>query len=115
VTAHAGVASGSDLPQQLFRLGGPGTVRGYDYGTRRERSFWSAQLDWPLRRGVLQPVLMADVGQAAEPADLFHSGALASGGLGLRVAGGVLRLDLTRRFTGADHRIRFDLSVGAWY
>jgi hypothetical protein len=34
---QAGVATADPLPQQAFRLGGLGTVRGFDYGTRAPR------------------------------------------------------------------------------
>jgi outer membrane protein assembly factor BamA len=109
---RAGIATGSQLPQQLFRLGGPGTVRGYDYGTHRAPAFWAAQAEWPLRSGLIQPVLFADAGQADVTARLFDSEALASAGLGVRLAGGIVRLDLSRPFTGSRHRLRFDMAVG---
>ena len=112
---RAGIATGSQLPQQLFRLGGPGTVRGYDYGSLREPAFWAAQGDWPLRSGLIQPVLFADAGQAAEPSQLFSSKALVSAGAGLKLAGGILRLDLSHSLTGPNQRLRFDLTVGSGF
>jgi hypothetical protein len=108
---YAGTATANPLPQQAFRIGGAGTVRGFDYGTRRGQAFWVAQLDWSLSRGFIQPVLFADAGQAARTSGLFGSRALAGGGVGLAILGGVLRFDLSHPITTGGHGLRFDLGA----
>jgi hypothetical protein len=108
---HAGTATASPLPQQAFRIGGMGTVRGFDYGTRAGQGFWSAQLDWPLSRGIVQPVLFADAGQAARTRELFGSRTIAGGGIGLAVLGGLLRFDLSHPITTGGHGLRFDFGA----
>lgn len=113
LAVRAGITTNSPLPQQTFRIGGLGTVRGFDYGTRRGQAFWAAQLDWPLRRGLLQPVVFVDAGQAAAATDLFGSRALAGGGAGLALLGGLLRFDLSYPMTDGGSGLRFDLGVRA--
>jgi hemolysin secretion/activation protein ShlB/FhaC/HecB len=110
----AGVATSPTLPQSLFRLGGQGTVRGFDYGARRGQSFWAAQLDFAPIGGRLRPVAFADAGQTARPGELFSSTVLAGAGLGLAFFGGVLRLDLSHPLTpDTGGKVRFDLVVQA--
>jgi hypothetical protein len=110
----AGVATRPTLQQSLFRLGGPATVRGFDYGTSRGQAFWAAQLDVAPVRGRLRPVAFVDVGQAARPADLFSSTALAGAGVGVSCFGGVLRLDLSHPLTpDLGDKVRFDIVVQA--
>jgi hypothetical protein len=111
LTLEGGIATSDQLPQQLFRLGGLRTVRGFDYGVARGSSFWAAQVDWPLSRGWLRPVAFADLGQAARPRDLFASPVRAGGGLGLSLLGGILRFDLSHPFTDGGSGLRFDVSA----
>jgi hypothetical protein len=108
---RSGIATATPLSQQVFRIGGTGTVRGFNYGTRGGQAFWAAQMDWPLRRGLVQPVVFADAGQAAPARDLFRSKALAGGGAGLALLGGLLRFDLSYPFTSGGSGLRFDLRV----
>ncbi len=108
---RGGMATASPLAQQAFRVGGTASVRGFDYGSRRGQAFWSAQLDWALARGIIQPVLFADAGQAARAADLFRSPALAGGGVGLALFGGVLRFDLSHPITHGGSGLRLDLGI----
>ncbi len=112
LTLRAGIATSADLPQQMFRIGGQGTVRGFDYGTRRGRACWSAQVDWPVTRGLIRPVLFADAGQAGRPASLLDTRLLAGAGAGVSVLGGLLRADLSHPLTGGSRGLRFDLSAG---
>ncbi|HEY7683885.1 MAG TPA: hypothetical protein VH879_14660 [Gemmatimonadales bacterium] len=107
----AGIATATPLPQQAFRLGGVATVRGFDYGARRGQAFWVAQLDWPLTRGLFQPVLFADAGQAGSLEDLFSSRTLAGGGAGLALLGGLLRFDLSYPLTSGGSGVRLDLQA----
>ena len=111
LAVKGGVTTADPLPQQAFRIGGTGTLRGFDYGTRRGQAFWAAQFDWPLIRGLVQPVVFVDAGQAASASDLFGSRALAGGGAGLMLLGGILRFDLSHPITSGGSGLRFDLGV----
>jgi hypothetical protein len=103
ITLRAGVLVGDSLAQMDFRLGGPQTVRGYTYGTRVDRQFWSAQLDFALRRSAIwAPVVFADIG------DTFSSDPLIGGGAGLSLLNGMIRFSLSKGFRPATN-VRFDL------
>jgi hypothetical protein len=90
--ATGGGLLGDDLPQMRFRVGGPRTVRGSDYGARTGRGFWAAQVDiGMLSHGVLMPMVFADVG------DIIPTGTpLVSAGVGLSVLAGLIRLDVSK-------------------
>jgi hypothetical protein len=110
----AGIATTPTMPQALFRLGGLATVRGFDYGERRGSAFWSARLDVAPFRGRFRPVAFLDAGQAGTASELFSSGALVGGGLGLSIFHGLLRLDFSHPISPDTHRkVRFDLVVQA--
>jgi len=110
----AGIATSPTLAQSLFRLGGQGTVRGFDYGSRRGPSFWAAQLDITPLRGRLRPVAFVDAGQTADPGDLFSSTVLAGAGAGVSFFGGALRFDLSHPLTpDTGGKMRFDIVVQA--
>jgi len=103
VQARAGIARGDTLPQANFRLGGPQTVRGYDYGVRRDREFWAAQLDLALLRSrVLAPVAFFDIG------DTFDGDPLIGAGAGLSILNGLVRFNLSKGLRPTDS-VRFDL------
>ncbi len=116
LTLRGGLATANPLPQQVFRIGGTGTVRGFDYATRSGRGFWAAQLDWPILRGVVQPVLFADAGQAGNLGERSIGGSssvIAGGGAGLSLLGGVLRFDVSHPLTDNGHGLRFDIVMRA--
>ncbi len=108
---RAGITTDQPMPQQAFRAGGIGTVRGFGYGERRGQAFWAAQLDLPLTRGLVRPVAFVDAGQAATTARLFESPVIAGGGVGVAFFGGLLRMDLSHPITDGGDGLRFDLSV----
>ncbi len=114
VRLRAGYA-GSDLPQLQFRAGGLNTVRGFEYGALRGRAFWSAQLDVSPLASNVRPVLFLDAGRAGEPDDLFRSGTLVGGGIGVSIYSPLLRstlfrLDLSHSISPATGaRWRFDI------
>jgi len=113
VALRTGITTSDPAPQQAFRIGGQGTVRGFDYGTASGEAFWAAQLDVPLWRGWLRPSLFADAGQAAaSPGELFSSSALAGGGAGVELLG-VLRFDFSYPITGGGDGFRFDMTARA--
>jgi hypothetical protein len=106
-TFRAGIARGDGLPQLHFRVGGPQTVRGYEYGLRRGREFWSAQLDYDLRNSIgFTPVLFADVG------DTFDSNPLLSAGVGISLLGGLAQFNLSKGLRPSTG-VRFDLVVAS--
>lgn len=109
-----GIGTQPSQPQMLFRLGGLSTVRGFEYGTLRGPSFWSAQLDVTPLRGRIRPVVFIDAGQAAEPSSLFSSSALVGAGAGLSLLSGLIRLEFSRPVSpDIGGKIRFDLVVEA--
>jgi hypothetical protein len=111
VRVKGGIATEPTLQQAAFRLGGIGTVRGHDYGTRRGQAFWSAQLDVTPLPGRLRPVLFVDAGQAGAAGSLWSGRVLAGAGVGLSVFGGLLRFDLSRAVSPDEAKIRFDIVV----
>ncbi len=113
LSLRAGMATGSPMIQQAFRIGGTGTVRGFDYGTRGGQAVWAAQADWPISGNLLQIVLFADAGQGAAARDLFSSPVIAGGGAGLSILRGLVRFDLSHPITKHGHGLRFDLTMRA--
>lgn len=99
----SGVLGGDSVPQLEFRLGGPQTVRGYSYGTRRGRQVWAVQLDMALTRSrLLAPVAFVDVG------DTFESDPMVGAGVGLSVLNGLVRFNLAKGLSPVSE-VRFDL------
>jgi hypothetical protein len=111
VTARAGITTGNPLLQQAFRIGGTGTVRGFDYGTRGGQSMWAVQADWPISGNLAQIVLFADAGQSDRAADLLSSKVIAGGGVGFSLIRGLLRFDLSHPITTGGSGLRFDLTM----
>ncbi len=103
LSLRGGVVRGDALPQLLGRVGGLATVRGHPYGAKLGREFWSAQLDYALRRSaMLTPVVFADVG------DTFSSDPLVGVGAGVSFLNGFARLNLSKGFN-PSRDVRFDL------
>lgn len=106
LSVRAGATLGDSIPQLRLRLGGPITVRGYDYGTRTGTGMWAARLDVGLsRRSAVSPVVFADVGNvigrgAGDP--------LVSVGGGLSILSGLMRFNLSKG-VNPQTPIRFDL------
>jgi hemolysin activation/secretion protein len=100
------------MPQTLFRLGGLGTVRGFEYGTLRAPAFWAAQLDLTPFGARVRPVIFLDAGQASRISRLFSTSALVGGGVGLSLFSGLIRFDLSRPITpDQSGKVRFDLVI----
>lgn len=105
LTLRAGTVAGDSLTQMAFRLGGPQTVRGYTYGTRVDRRFWSGQLDFALTRSqLIAPVVFADAG------DTFTAEPMVGGGLGVSFVNGLIRFSLSKGFVNPSTDVRFDLA-----
>jgi hypothetical protein len=104
LSLRGGALTGDDVPQLLFRVGGPESVRGYNYGTRVGRAAWAAQLDVALtRNSIISPVAFADAGNIA------GSGKpLMSAGGGLSFFSGFMRFNLAKGLAPRTPA-RFDL------
>lgn len=108
----AGAATQPAMPQTLFRLGGLGTVRGFEYGTLRAPAFWSGQVDITPFGARVRPVIFLDAGQASRISSLFSSSALVGGGVGLSLFSGLIRFDLSRPISSdRSGKVRLDLVV----
>ncbi|MGD2134816.1 MAG: hypothetical protein PVF27_01600 [Gemmatimonadales bacterium] len=102
LTLRSGFARGDTIPQLLVRLGGTPTVRGYVYGERIGREFWSAQLDVAIRRSWWAPVFFVDAG------DTFTADPLVGVGIGLSLLNGLVRFNLAKGIRPSGD-LRFDL------
>jgi hypothetical protein len=110
----AGVATAPTLAQAEFRLGGLGTVRGFDYGSRRGQAFGAAQLDLAPLRGRLRPVLFIDAGQTGPADGLFDTDALVGAGAGISLFNGLVRFDLSHPVSpDTGGKVRFDIVLQA--
>jgi hypothetical protein len=108
----AGAETEPGVPQQLFRLGGLNTVRGFEYGTLRAPAFWATQVDLALLAGRVRPVLFLDAGQASRMSGLLSSTALVGAGAGLSLLKGLLRFDLSRPVSpDIGGKLRFDVVI----
>jgi len=107
LTLRAGASRGDGMSQLAFRVGGPHTVRGYPYGTRTGREFWSAQLDFATTRSSFwAPVVFFDVG------DTFTADPIMGAGAGLSLVNGMIRFNLSKGLA-PETGIRFDLAFSA--
>jgi hemolysin activation/secretion protein len=103
LTLRGGMAWGDSLPQLAFRVGGPQTVRGFTYGERRGREFWSAQLDVGLGKSrLVAPVVFFDIG------DTFSANPLIGLGAGVSLLNGLMRFNLSKGIQ-PERSLRFDL------
>jgi hypothetical protein len=107
----AGIATEPGLPQTLFRLGGLNTVRGFEYGTIRGSSFWSAQAELILLPGRIRPLVFADAGQAGNRERVFSTRALVGMGAGLELLKGLIRFELSKPVSPYSGKLRFDLTL----
>jgi hypothetical protein len=98
VKAGVGARLGQPVPQLDFRLGGPATVRGFSYGVRTARRFWSVQADLELSRDPwVAPVIFADVAGGLDgSAASSEANPMAGAGAGLLLLSGLLRLDCAK-------------------
>ena len=112
LTLRGGVASGGPLPQSGFRIGGPWSARGYTYGVAAGAAFWSAQLDAPVTRGPVRPVVFVDAAQAGTVGRVLTGRVFADAGVGLSILGGAERFDLSQPITPDGRGPRFDIVFG---
>ncbi|MDQ3208551.1 MAG: hypothetical protein M3Q37_08065, partial [Gemmatimonadota bacterium] len=112
VRLKGGIATSPTLRQSAFRIGGIGTVRGFDYGARQGQAFWAAQVDVAPIPGRLRPVFFVDAGQAGAVGGRFAGRVLVGAGVGLSLFGGLLRFDLSRAVSPDTRgKARFDVVV----
>lgn len=120
--ATAGLATGGAPPQELFMLGGRGTLPGYDFRSFVGHRFWLARLE--ATRTIAAPWLgvrafaaaggSALAGGALPPAWASHPGEMGgsngvrgSVGVGLSLGWDVIRLDLARGVRGGRWELIF--------
>ncbi len=112
--ARGGMGTAPALPQTLFRVGGLGTVRGFDYGSRIGQAFWAVQADYAVAGGLgLRPVVFMDAGQAGPLDGLAGQDLLVGGGVGVSILRGLIRFDLSHPITHDDTGLRFDIVFAA--
>jgi hypothetical protein len=94
--AAAGTSFGDVPVQSLWRLGGAGTLRGYDGSTAAGTAFWRGRGEVGRGSGAARLALFSDVGWAGSRGDLSFQHPLWSVGAGVSVLDGLLRMDLAR-------------------
>ena len=96
VEAAAGTSAGTVPVQNLWYMGGPGTLRGYGGAAAVGPSFWRARAELANRLPAARLALFSDVAWAG-PRDAFAaSRPLVSAGVGASFLDGLLRVDLAR-------------------
>jgi hypothetical protein len=97
LTLAGGTSAGRLPAQRSWYLGGVETVRGQRPGTASGDAFWLARADYAYGRGVVRPVVFADLGWAGDRARWRAIGQPLSGaGVGMTVLDGLVRVDLSR-------------------
>jgi hypothetical protein len=96
VQAVAGTSFGDVPVQGLWRLGGPGTLRGYDGSTAAGTAFWRGRGEVGSGSGAARLTLFSDVGWAGDRDAFTIQHPLWSVGVGASVLDGLFRVDLAR-------------------
>jgi len=96
VQAAVGTSLGDVPPQGLWRLGGSGTLRGYDGGTAAGEAFWRGRGEIGSGSGAARLALFSDVGWAGDRDAFTFQRPLWSVGAGASVLDGLFRVDLAR-------------------
>jgi hypothetical protein len=96
VEAAAGTSLGSVPAQSLWRLGGPGTLRGYDGSSAAGTAFWRGRGELGMGAGAARIALFSDVGWAGDRGGLTIQRPLWSVGAGFSLLEGLFRVDLAR-------------------
>jgi hypothetical protein len=94
--AAAGTSFGVVPVQSLWRLGGAGTLRGYDGSTAAGTAFWRGRGEVGRGSGTTRLALFSDVGWAGNRDAFTFQRPLWSVGAGVSVLDGLLRVDLAR-------------------
>ena len=96
VEGAAGTSFGDVPVQSLWRLGGPGTLRGYDGGTAAGTAFWRTRGEVARASGAARFTLFSDLGWAGDRDAFSNRAPLWSAGVGASVLDGLFRVDLAR-------------------
>jgi hypothetical protein len=96
VELGVGASAGTVPVQSAWFVGGGPTVRGYEPATRVGDAYWRGRFELGTRNPLVRVVGFTDIGWAGSRGDIGRSRPLASGGLGLGVFDGLLRIDLVR-------------------
>jgi len=94
--AAAGTSFGDVPVQSLWRLGGAGTLRGYDGSAAAGTAFWRGRGEVGRGSGATRLALFSDVGWAGSRDGFTFQRPLWSVGAGVSVLDGLLRADLAR-------------------
>jgi len=94
--AAAGTSFGDVPVQSLWRLGGAGTLRGYDGSAAAGTAFWRGRGELGRGSGATRLALFSDVGWAGSRGDVSFQRPLWSVGAGVSVLDGLMRVDLAR-------------------
>lgn len=92
----AGTSFGDVPVQSLWRLGGAGTLRGYDGSSAAGTAFWRARGELARGSGAARLAVFSDLGWAGNRDDFSNRAPLWSAGAGVSVLDGVVRIDLAR-------------------
>jgi hypothetical protein len=94
--ASAGTSFGEVPVQSLWRLGGAGTLRGYDGSAAAGTAYWRGRGEVGRGSGATRLALFSDVGWAGSRDAFTFQRPLWSVGAGVSVLDGLLRMDLAR-------------------
>lgn len=94
--AAAGTSFGDVPAQGLWRLGGAGTLRGYDGSAAVGTAFWRGRGEVGRGAGAVRLALFSDLGWAGSREDFTFQRPLWSVGAGVSVLDGLVRMDLAR-------------------
>jgi hypothetical protein len=96
VEGAAGTTFGEAPVQRAWHIGGPATLRGYDFGAAAGQSFWTARGEVGVGFRIVRLVGFSDVGWAGHRDDLRAGAPLRSFGVGASFLDGVMRFDVAR-------------------
>lgn len=94
--AAAGTSFGDMPVQGLWRLGGPGTLRGYDGSSAAGTAFWRGRGEVGSGSSAVRVTLFSDVGWAGARDAFTLQHPLWSAGAGFSVLDGLFRVDVAR-------------------
>lgn len=96
----AGTSVGDVPVQRLFYLGGPFTLRGYDYGAARGNAFWRTRAELGYGAHVGRIAVFGDAGWGGDREAITLDAPLRSVGIGATMLDGMIRADLARALDG---------------
>jgi hypothetical protein len=94
--AAAGTTFGAAPAQRAWQLGGPATLRGYDFGVAAGGSFWTLRGELATGPPGYRFIVFGDIGWAGDRAQLRSSRPLQAAGFGYSLLDGIVRVDVAR-------------------